>query len=65
MRVVLLAAIDCRAGDVGRSQAYGDIEYTQWRYVRVHLRDNTDDDNPRLEDIEVIIDLNYTKAFKD
>jgi len=67
MFVVLIGAANLRAGELVRSQHYTGEEYLKWEHIAVRLHDgpDVDDENPRLQDIEVIIELHFIKAFKD
>lgn len=67
MAVVLVAALGVRSGDVARTALHDGCQYMAWRDVRIRLHDgpNVGFVNPRLQDVEMVLDLRFMKEHKD
>ena len=59
LSVVMMGALDCRAGDLVRSSGYKGEEYMQWRHIEITIRGQKD-----LENLNAKVTIAYEKGHK-
>ncbi|KAK7707157.1 hypothetical protein SLS64_007367 [Diaporthe eres] len=64
LTVVLIGALGCRSGDVGRSQGYEGAEHLHYQHIEMFLELEAGE-QPQFKHLRAVITLDYTKGHKD